>query len=158
MGGRWAPATGSLGHPSTHSMGHEKTCRVPAYRVNSPSLKPSPLAHLPGQHSQPAAVEKLTHPKCCTTLGNMAASWSMDGYWYLQHREAQDGGYGTRAEQEGWDRAAGLPEVGREMPPTHKPPDCPPWVSRLPRALSQFGETRRQGTTAQAVTTQQAGR
>lgn len=25
-----------------------------------------------------------THPKCCTTLGSMAASCSMEGNWYLQ--------------------------------------------------------------------------
>lgn len=112
-----------LGHCSTHSLGHKKTCRVPAYRDYSPSPKPLPPAHLPAQHPQPAAKEeRLTHPKCCTTLGNMAASWSIDGYWYLWHREAQDSGYGTRAEWEGWDRAAGLPKVGREMPPTCKPP------------------------------------
>lgn len=82
--------------------------------------------------------ERLTHPKCCTTLGNMAASWSMDGYWYLCHREAEDGGYGTCSEQTAWDRAAGLLEIGREMPSTCKPPYCPPWASHLPQALAQF--------------------
>lgn len=109
----------SLGPASTSSMGHKKTCRVPAYRDNCPHPKPLLPAHLPAQHLRPSAVEeRLTHPKCCTTLGNIAASWSMDGYWYLWHRETQDSGYGAHAEQEGWDRAAGLSEVCMEMPPT----------------------------------------
>lgn len=152
-GGDGGHQQGLSGDPSTSSMGH-KTCRVPAYRDNSPNPNPLPPAHLPAQHPQPAAVEeRLTHPKCCTTLGNMAASWSMDGYWYLQHREAGDGSCGTPAEQEGWGRAAGLPEAGREMPPTH----CPPWASRLPRALSRPRGSHRQGLAAQAAATQRAG-
>lgn len=138
---------GFPGDPSTGSMGH-RTCRVPAYRDNSPSLLP------PAQHPQPAAVEeRLTHPKCCTTLGNMAASWSMDGYWYLQHREAGDGSCGTPAEREGWGRAAGLPEAGREMPPTHRPP----WASQLPRALAWPRGSHGQGPAAQAAASQRAG-
>lgn len=52
------------------------THRVLADQDNCPSPKPS-------CHAAPCE-ERLTHPKCCTTLGNMAASWSMDGYWYLQ--------------------------------------------------------------------------
>ena len=30
-----------------------------------------------------------THPKCCTTLGSMPASWSMVGYWYLWRGEVK---------------------------------------------------------------------
>lgn len=152
MRGQKAP-TRSLGHPSTHS---KKTCRMPAYRDKSPSPKSLSSVHLLAQDPQPAAVEeRLTHPKCCTTLGNMAASWSMDGYWYLWHREAQDGGYGTCSEQGVWDRADGLPEMGREMSPTCKPPYFPPLV------WTGFGTVWKDpqaGPNCQAATTQGAGR
>lgn len=123
MRGQQAP-TRSLGHPSTHS---KKTSRMPAYRDNSPSPKSLSSVHRPAQDPQPAAVEeRLTHPKCCTTLGNMAASWSMDGYWYLWHRGAQDGGYGTCLEQGVWDRQMGcLKWAGKCHPPANHPTSHP---------------------------------
>lgn len=65
----------------------------------------SPPAPCPAPGSSQPLGGELTHPKCCTTLGNMAASWSMDGYWYLQHGEAWGGGCGA----------------GKHRPPAHPP-------------------------------------
>lgn len=97
----------------------------------------------------------MTHPKCCTTLGNMAASWSMDGYWYLWHREARDSGYGAHTEQKaGTGQLRCLKQAGKCHPPANHPIAHP----GLPWALTPFRETHQQGITAQAATTQQAGR
>lgn len=47
-----------------------------------------------------------THPKCCTTLGSMAASCSMEGYWYLREGRGQAQ---ARPRVQSWGRLEGAP-------------------------------------------------
>lgn len=52
----------------------------------SAQLEPAGSAEMVGAPWPPAQGQgrARTHPKCCTTLGSMAASCSMEGNWYLQ--------------------------------------------------------------------------
>lgn len=71
-----------------------------------------------GAPSGPQPRDKVwagTHPKCCTTLGSMAASCSMEGNWYLQ-AEAE-----VRA---GTAWATELGKPARELPGTYPWGNC----------------------------------
>lgn len=55
--------------------GREHGWSLEGFPMTAVQSRPSPSPKPPAEG---------THPKCCTTLGSMAASCSMEGNWYLQ--------------------------------------------------------------------------
>jgi hypothetical protein len=72
--------------PGAEQAGHSRAGGAISHETNQGRPRPQPPAGSVAWWAllAPSSRERQgTHPKCCTTLGSMAASCSMEGNWYL---------------------------------------------------------------------------